>query len=179
MINKAITKLALFMALGIGLVNPNYAKANNNLAQCFDNNINYKSLAHYEAKESNYYLVDIISTPTNSQRNVVKVEPNGNCSIVVKEEQLLFYPLTNFLGKEIAHNLLTSRYLTLIEEHGSPEALSEALLDELEADSPNIFFEEDIEILEKLGVDLKLDIAPIVVVGEEGVPGHPELQHLK
>ncbi len=176
---KLLTNLSLFVALGIGLVNPEYAKASNNLAKCFDNNVKYQALAHYEMEKSNYYLVNVISTPTNLQRNVVKVEPNGNCSIIVKQEQLLFYPLSNFLGKEIAYNLLTSKYLTLIKKLGSAEALSEALLDELEADSPNIFFEEHIEVLEKLGVDLKLDIAPIVVVGEEGVPGHPELQHLK
>ena len=47
-INQAITKLSLFMALGIGLVNAEYAKANNNLAQCFNNNVKYEILAHYE-----------------------------------------------------------------------------------------------------------------------------------
>ncbi len=134
--NKILTNISLSIALGISLINSEYAKASSNLAQCFNKNIRYETLAHYEMEQSNYYLVALISSPTNVERNVLKVESNGNCLIVVEQEQIDFYPLSNFLGQEIAHNLLTSRYLTLIEELGSAEALSEALLDELEADSP-------------------------------------------
>jgi|GEM_PF-3905382 len=176
---KTIAKISLFLALGMGLINTPYAQADDNLSKCFDANTKYEMLAHYEAEKSDYYLINIISTSIELTRNLIRVDNRKNCLIVVGGIDIYDYPLSNFVEKEIAHNLLTSRYLTLLEQYGSPEALSEALLAELEADSPNIFFEEDIEVLEKLGVDLELDTAPIVIVGEEGVPGHPQLQHLQ
>ena len=176
--NKEIAKVSLFMALGIGLINPEYAQASPDLAECFNNQVNFDILAKAQMEQADYYLVDILSFQGEPDTNVIKIERKGNCYTVVEQEQLLLYPLTNFLGKEIAENLLSSKYLTLKEQLGGTEALAEALLDELEADSPSIFFEEDIEVLEKLGVHIKGKNSSIVIVGKEGIPGHPEL-HFK
>ncbi len=179
MINNAIAKLALFMALGLGLVNPEYAKANNNLAQCFDNNVKYQALAHYEAEKSNYYLVDIIFPSTGFQRNVIEIDNTGNCSAVVENNEMDYYPLSNFVSQEIAYNLLTSRYLTLIKQYGGKEAFTEALLGELDADAPHNFFEDAVIVLKRLGIDLAEETPNLVIVGEEGIPGNPHLQHLQ
>ena len=178
-IKKTIAKISLFLALGMGLIKTPYAQANSNLARCFDTNTKFEILAHYEAEKSDYYLINIISTSIELTRNLIRVDNRENCFTVVDGNDIYDYPLSNFVDREIAYNLLTSRYLTLIEQSGGKEAFTKALLAELEADSPNIFFKDNIEVLEKLGVDLKLDIAPIVIVGEEGIPGHPQLQHLQ
>ena len=174
--NKEIVKISLFMVLGIGLIKPEYAKASNNLAQCFNHQVNFKTLAHYKMEQSDYYLVNILSAPTIVQRNVIKVDNNGNCFTVVEPEKIGLYPLSNFLGKEIAYNLLTSRYLTLINQSGGKEAFTEALLGELDADSPHNFFEDTVIVLKRLGIDLKEKVPNLIIVGEEGIPGHPALQ---
>ena len=176
---KTIAKISLFLALGMGLIKTPHAQANSNLARCFETNTKYEILAHYEAEKSDYYLINLISTSIELTRNLIMVDNRKACFIVVSGSDIYDYPLSNFIEQEIAYNLLTSRYLTLIEQAGGKEAFTEALLAELEADSPNIFFEENIKVLEELGVDLQLDIAPIVIVGEEGIPGHPQLQHLQ
>ena len=173
---KLLTNLSLFMTLGIGLINPQYVSASNNLAQCFGNNVKHETLAHYEAEKTDYYLVKIISSVTSSQTNVIKVDSNEHCSTVVGGEEIYFYPLSNFLGKEIAYNLLTSRYLTLIEEYGGKESLTNALLGELDADSPHNFFEDTVIVLKRLGIDLEKEVPNLIIVGQEGIPGNPHLQ---
>ena len=175
-IQQAIANISLLMTLPIGLVNAEYAKASDNLAQCFNNQTKFKTLAHYEMKQSEYYLVDIFNGQINSTLNVIQINSDGNCSRVVEQEQLLFYPLSNFLSKEIAYNLLTSKYLTLIEQVGSVDSFKNGLLGELDADSPHVFFEEDVIVLKRLGIDLEEETPNLVIVGEEGIPGHPDLQ---
>ncbi len=173
---KLLTNLSLLIGLGIASINTEYVEASNNLARCFNNQVNFKTVAHYEAEKTDYYLVKIISSGTNSRTNVIKVDSNEHCSTVVGGEEIYFYPLSSFLGKEIAYNLLTSKYLTLIEQHGGKEAFTEALLGELDAASPNNFFEDTVIVLKRLGIDLKEKVPNLIIVGEEGIPGNPHLQ---
>ncbi len=170
-----LTNLSLLVALGIGAINVKDVEASSGLSQCFKHQVNFKILGKAEMQQADYYLVDIRSIPAEPNTNVIKVDREGNCSTVVEQEEMFLYPLTNFLGKEIAQNLLTSKYLTLKEQLGGTEALNQALLDEIEPASPNIFFEEDIEVLQQLGINLRGITSSIVIIGEEGIPGHPEL----
>lgn len=177
--NKILTNISLFIALGISLINSEYTKASNNLAQCFNNNVRYETLAHYEAEKSDYYLVDIVSASTGFQRNIIEIDNTGNCSAVVENNELDYYPLSNFVDKEIAYNLLTSRYLTLIKQSGGKEAFTEALLGELDADAPHNFFEDTVIVLKQLGIDLEKEVPDLIIVGEEGIPGNPNLPELE
>ncbi|MDJ0747338.1 MAG: hypothetical protein QNJ32_28920 [Xenococcaceae cyanobacterium MO_167.B27] len=176
MIKKTYAKLALFIALGTGLISPESAKASNNIAQCFSNNVKYEILAHYQIEQADYYLVEVVSLTTEFLRNVIKVDNTGNCSTVVGQKEIRLYPLSNFLGKEIAYNLLTSRYLTLIKQFGGVEPFKNAFLGSLDAASPHNFFEETVIVLKRLGIDLAKETPNLIIVGEEGIPGHPELQ---
>ena len=88
MIKKAYAKLALFIALGTGLISPESAKASNNIAQCFSNNVKYEILAHYQIEQADYYLVDVFSLTTEFLRNVIKVDNTGNCSTVVGQKEI-------------------------------------------------------------------------------------------
>ncbi len=171
-----LTNLSLLVALGIGAINVNDVEASSGLSQCFNPQVNFKILGKAEMQQADYYLVDIRSIPAEPNTNVIKVDREGNCSTVVEQEQMLWYPLSNFLGKEVAYNLLTSKFLTFIEQLGGTEALAEALVNELEAASPHVFFEEEVEVLQKIGIDLKRIIPSIYIVGEEGIPAHPALQ---
>ena len=173
---KLLTNLSLLVGLGIGAINVNYAQASSSLSQCFNSQVNFKILGKAEMQQADYYLVDILSFQSAPDTNVIKVDRQGKCSTVVEQEQMWWYPLSNFLGKEVAYNLLTSKYLTLKEQLGGIEALSDALLGELEADSPKNFFEDTVIVLKRLGIDLVEKIPNIIIVGEEGIPGHPALQ---
>ncbi|MGK7895954.1 MAG: hypothetical protein AB4372_20660 [Xenococcus sp. (in: cyanobacteria)] len=173
---KLLTNLSLFVALGIGGINVEYVEASSGLSQCFNSQVKFNILAKAEMKQSDYYLVDIIYNPRKFETNVIKVDTSGKCSTVVDSKQIGFYPLSNFLGQEIAYNLLTSRYLTLIQELGGVEALTNAILGELDADAPKNFFEDTVIVLKRLGIDLKEEVPNLIIVGEEGIPGHPNLQ---
>ena len=175
-IKKAISKISLFTVLGIGLINPQYTKASNNLSQCSNAHVKYEILAHYQIEQADYYLVEVVSSTAAFQRNVIKVDSTGNCSTVVGQKEITLYPLSNFLGQEIAYNLLTSRYLTLIQQYGGIEPFKNALLVSLDAASPHNFFEETVRVLKRLGIDLEKETPNLVIVGEEGIPGHPQLQ---
>ncbi len=172
---KLITSLSLFLALGYGTINIKNAEAYPAIEQCFDHQTKFSILAKTDQEQFDYYLVRI-STQLDSYTNVIRVEKNGNCQTVVEQQQIFMYPLSNFLGKEVAHNLLTSKYLTLIEQYGGVEPLKYALLGELEADAPDIFFEDTVIVLKELGIDLAKETPNLIIVGEEGISGHPELQ---
>ena len=178
-INQTISKISLFMALGTALINTQYAKANNSLARCFDNNTKYEMLAHYEAEKSDYYLVDITFASMEFQRNVIEIDKTGKCFKAVENNEMDYYPLSNFVTEKIAYNLLTSRYLSLMEKYGGKEAFKEELLAELDADAPHNFFKDEVKVLKELGIDLAKETPNLVIVGEEGIPGNPELQHLQ
>ncbi len=178
-INQTISKISLFMALGTALINTQYAKANNSLARCFDNNTKYERLAHYEAEKSDYYLVDITFASMELQRNVIEIDNTGKCFKVIENNAMDYYPLSNFIDKEVAYNLLRSRYLTLIEKYGGKEAFKKELFANLDADSPHIFSEQEVIVLKELGIDLAKETSRLVIIGEEGIPGNPELPPLQ
>ena len=84
-----------------------------------------------------------------------------------------------FVCYSCKYYLLTSRYLTLIEEYGGKESLTNALLGELDADSPHNFFEDTVIVLKQLGIDLEKEVPDLIIVGEEGIPGNPNLPGLE
>ncbi len=173
---KLLTNLSLFMALSIGLINPESIKANTNLAQCFKNQTRFNILAHAEMEQFDYYLIEIESTQTNINRNVVKIDTLGNCYTVIKEKEIDNYPLSNFLGERVAHNLLVSKYQTLIQNLGGKEAFMNALINELDAGVPHPFFYDEVKAMKQLGIDLEKEDSFLVIVGKEGISAHPELQ---
>ncbi len=175
-ISKAIAKTSILIVLGMGLINSKYAQASTNLDKCFNNQAKINTLAHAQMREFDYYLVEIESTQIDRNRNVVKVGNSGDCYTVVKQKQIDDYPLSNFLEKEVAYNLLKSYYLTFISQLGGKQSFINALIGELDADSPHIFFKDDVEVLKQLGIDLEKIDSSLFIIGEEGIPGHPELQ---
>lgn len=173
--NKLITKISLFLTMSMSVINVQYAQASPDLTRCFSERVQFNILANAQTEQSDYYLVDLIPAPSASYTNVIKIELSGTCSVVVDQEQMFFYPLSNFLGKELAYALLTSKYSRLIQQYGGTDALADALLDELEADAPHIFFIDTVEVLKELGIDLKALDPSLFIVGAEGIQAHPEL----
>ncbi len=175
---KLISSLSLFLVLGYGAINTTSVKANSALLMCFYN-LNkppdYSISGQAYTEDYDYYLVRF-SSEFDSYRNVIKVAKDGRCEIVLQQQQILIYPLSKFLGKEVAYSIVKSKYLKLRDELGGIEPLKNALLGELEADAPHIFFEDTVIVLKELGIDLAKETPNLIIVGEEGIPGHPELQ---
>ncbi len=175
---KLISSLSGLMILGYGAIFPTSVKANSSLLRCFYH-LNKPPAFEISGKafgsDFDYYIIKF-SGQFDSYTNVIKIARNGSCQIAVEQQQISIYPLSNFLDPVIAHELLTSRYSALIEKSGGQQGFINALVDELDAASPHIFFEDEVKVLKELGIDLEKITSYLVVVGEEGIPGHPELQ---
>lgn len=171
---KPIFQLLLITALEVTSLNK-MVMANPHLSNCYNSPKKINVIATANMEKFNYHLVEITNTETDFHTNVLKLDSSGNCSVVTDAKQIASYPLSNSLGQEIAHNLLTSKYLTLINELGGKKSFINALIDELDAGVPHIFFEDEVRALKELGIDLKAMDSSLFIVGAEGIEAHPEL----
>ena len=173
--NKFITKVLLLTAFGVGSLTYDVS-ARENLSQCLSNRETVSIQSSTSDSQSKYYLVNVQSE-TDSYPNVFRIDTEGNCHIAVNRENLRLYPLTNFLGQEIAQNLLVNKYQKIMNELGGKEAFIDALIGELDAGTPHPFFDDQLDALKKLGVNLEEIDSFLVIVGSEGIPAHPELNY--
>ncbi len=174
--NKYISRVLLLIALGLGNLN-SQVLANENLARCLTNQETAKILASISDNQFSYYLLEVKPLQAESYTSVFKLDKSGQCYVAVEEQQIFSYPLSKFLDKEIAENLLFNKYQTLINDLGGKEAFINYLVEELDADTPHPFFFDEVEALERLGVNLKEIDPSLVIVGLEGIPAHPELNY--
>ena len=172
-----IGKVLLMTILGLGSLGLEASANEQNLAKCLKERETLSSIQSSTSEgQFDYYLVNIESSERAvSYPNVLRLDRAGNCSVAVNRENLRLYPLSNFLGETVAYNLLLNKYQSIMNELGGKEAFINALIDELDAGTPHPFFYDQVEALKSLGVDLEEIDSFLVIVGEEGIPAHPEL----
>lgn len=172
-----VVGVSLLTAWGIGMLGIKPAKANPNLAECFENpqqDINI--VAQVSTSQHTYYWLESFSGD-RINTSIVKIDLNQECDRTLGSEQINEYPLSNFLEPKLAQALIESRYATIIQQLGGKSAFVEGLVAELDAGTPHVFFEDEVAVLKKLGIDLERIDSSLFVVGEEGINAHPELRN--
>ena len=175
---RIIIGTSLLMALGIiNLLENKPVEANPDLVNCLENNRlqSASTVSQVNTSQHDYYWIE--NYEGESVDSVIfKIDSQGNCDRLVNSEQIAEYPLSNFLEPQLAQGLIESRYATIIQELGGKEAFVNGLVAELDADTPHVFFEDEVAVLKKLGIDLEQIDSSLFVVGEEGINAHPELR---
>ena len=168
-----VLSLAVFGVGGLILE----VSAQNNFAGCLSSGETASIQSSTSENQVEYYLVNVQASQIESYPNVFKLNRDGSCQVAVDRQNIRSYPLTNFLGAEIAHALLVNKYQKIMNELGGKEAFVNALIDELDAGTPHPFFYDQVNALKSLGVNLEEIDSYLVIVGKEGMPAHPELNH--
>lgn len=174
---QIIIGASLLMTLGMNILENEPVEANPYLVNCFENDKpqSISTVSQVNTSQHDYYWIENYEGESVNSL-IVEIDGQGNCDRLVETEQIARYPLSNFLDTRIAQGLIESRYVTIIQQLGGKSAFVESLVAELDADTPHVFFEDEVAVLKKLGIDLEQIDSSLFVVGEEGIDAHPELR---
>lgn len=175
---QIIIGASLLMALGMSILENKPVEANPYLVNCFENNKpqSINTVSQVNTSQHDYYWIENYEGESVNSL-IVEIDGQGSCDRLVDSDQIGEYPLSNFLEPKLALGLIESRYTTIIQQLGGKKAFVEALVAELDADTPHVFFEDEVLVLKRLGVDLEQIDSSLFVVGEEGIDAHPELRN--